>query len=71
MQEETIRDFVPKYCQTVAVNEDDELFIELEDLLREYFGFSLCLSYLALAFLFSFYTDKRVFSSLAVREAFI
>ena len=46
MQEETIRDFVPKYCQTVAVNEDDELFIELEDLLREYFGFSLCLSYL-------------------------
>ena len=45
MQEETIRDFVPKYCQTVAVNEDDELFIELEDLLREYFGFSLCLSY--------------------------
>ena len=34
MQEETLRDFVPKYYQTVAVNEDDELFIELEDLLR-------------------------------------
>ena len=67
MQEETIRDFVPKYCQTVAVNEDDELFIELEDLLREYFGFSLCLSYLALALL-SFYNDKRVYSSLAVNK---
>lgn len=36
MQEETLRDFVPKYYQTVAVNEDDELFIELEDLLSAF-----------------------------------
>ena len=34
MQDEFIRDFVPKYHRTVVVNDDDDQFIELEDLLR-------------------------------------
>ena len=34
MKDEFIREFVPKYHRTVVVNDDDDQFIELEDLLR-------------------------------------
>lgn len=34
MKDEFIRDFVPTYHRTVVVNDDDDQFIELEDLLR-------------------------------------
>merc|ERR1712029_776680 len=36
MKDEFIRDFVPKYHRTVVVNDDDEQFIELEDLLSAF-----------------------------------
>jgi len=36
MQDEFIRDFVPKYHRTVVVNDDDDQFIELEDLLSSF-----------------------------------
>ena len=45
MKDEFIRDFVPKYHRTVVVNDDDEQFIELEDLLRKIIKFILLLTY--------------------------
>ena len=34
MKDQHIRDFVPRYHKTIIVNDDDDQFIELEDLLR-------------------------------------
>ena len=34
MKDQHIRDYVPRYHKTIIVNDDDDQFIELEDLLR-------------------------------------